>query len=189
MQENTLEQKAKPKRSRFLTVLLVLTSISLVSVFIGDVLPLFSGPKSDETLDQEQVELAKTKMLMLEYVDDEESKQAVHDSFEFAERRTRFIHTKAFLIYHLVHLITFGLGVAGVYLMFQLNKIGFHLYIIYCLLKVGSVYIVFPSELIIGSSVITELLLSGVFVFLYSRNLKDFDKHSDYDASEYEYSN
>jgi hypothetical protein len=63
-------------------------------------------------------------------------------------------------------------GLIGVIKMMQGNKLGFHLYIIYSLCSIGQLYIFVSPADIPSFVVIWNLVISGVFVLMYSRNLK-----------------
>lgn len=189
MQDNFQETVSHPKRSRFLNVLLVLTTISLAWFFFTNVLPMFSGPMNAEQLEQEEVRMAKAMVSLSDFFEGEESKQALSESFDFSFSRITYIHTRAFGSYYTLQFIIFLICSASVYFMFKLNKIGFHLYIIYSLLRDGGLYLVLPSNLIAPSEPLLNLAISGVFVFMYYRNLKDFEPNSGFDSNGFEYNN
>ena len=56
-------------------------------------------------------------------------------------------------------------------LMYQRNILGFHLYIIYNLAPVGSLYLFISPELVPSVIVMVNALISLVFVFLYAGHL------------------
>jgi hypothetical protein len=62
-------------------------------------------------------------------------------------------------------------GLVSVLLMFKRNIYGFHLYIIYSLLSSTSMYLIVSPSDVPSAVVVVNLLISGLFVFLYSRNL------------------
>ena len=78
---------------------------------------------------------------------------------------------ESFYLAMIVSLVTYLIGLFGALKMFQGQKIGFHLYIIYSLLAVGGVYLYISPQNIPSISIIFGLILSGIFVFMYSRNL------------------
>jgi hypothetical protein len=64
------------------------------------------------------------------------------------------------------------IGLLGALMMWQAKKLGFHLYIGYSLLAIIQIYFfVSPSD-VPSFVVIWGLLMSVLFVFMYSRNLK-----------------
>ena len=190
MMSETQTIKSSPKkRPVFLIVLLVLTSLSLLTTLFTGVFPLATGPMNDEQLQKEELNMAKSKSEMNKLFDDEEMKQALSDGLDLGFTKITFIHKKAFWIYHFLQFIAFGLGAAAVYFMFRLKKIGFHLYIIYCLISAAQVYLVFPKELIVTSEFVTGFLVSGVFVLLYAMNLKHFKENDEGQNNDFEYSN
>ena len=64
-----------------------------------------------------------------------------------------------------------SLGIAGAILMLRGRKLGFHLYIGYSLLAVLQLYFFASPADIPTIAVVFGLLFSGLFIFLYSRNL------------------
>ncbi len=62
-------------------------------------------------------------------------------------------------------------GYLGVLWMWHGKKIGFHSYVIYCLISIFSVYVFVPAETVPLIQPIFGSIISGIFVFLYSRNL------------------
>ncbi|MBL4861901.1 MAG: hypothetical protein JKY09_02645 [Crocinitomicaceae bacterium] len=154
------------RRPQFLKVLCILSFISIGMNFIFSLGGLLTGPTTEEDMLDRKVESATSiselkdvgmysmaeLMAKLERMAIE-----VNDSFYFAT---------------LISLITIGIGLYGVLKMWAGAKIGFHLYIIYCLLSIGAVYLYVSPSNIPSMVVIFNLLLSGMFVLMYSRNLK-----------------
>jgi hypothetical protein len=64
------------------------------------------------------------------------------------------------------------LGCFSAVLMYKRNILGFHAYIIYSLLAAGSIYFFVSPANIPSVILITNLLISLVFVLLYARHLK-----------------
>jgi len=188
MSDNFNPSLPSKKRPTFLIVLLILTTISLLGTFAFGIVPLFKGPMSEEQLIKKEVEIAKSKKELETLYKDEESRQAMSDILDDQFAELVYVQTKAFMMHHLFQLLIFVLGALGVYYMYRLNKLGFHFYIIYSLVSVGSVYLIFPPELISSLKVIIALLLSGVFVWLFAMNLKHFDQSDETDSS-YKYNN
>jgi hypothetical protein len=179
----------KRKKPTFLIILLILTSLSLLSTFFAGVIPLVSGPMNDEQLEQEEVNLAKTKKDLERLFGDEEIYETLSDSLDLSFAKVSYIQKSAFWIFHLFQLLTFSLGAAAVYYMYHLRKLGFHLYIVYCLVSIGQAYLIFPKELIVGAEIIGGFSTSALFVLLYALNLKHFNESGEDDSDSYQYSN
>jgi hypothetical protein len=62
-------------------------------------------------------------------------------------------------------------GYMGVLWMWNGKKIGFHSYVIYNIISVFSVYAIVPADSIPLFQPITGVIISGIFIFMYSRNL------------------
>jgi hypothetical protein len=72
----------------------------------------------------------------------------------------------------LLSIAVFFIGLIGVLFLWKSRKVGIHLYIIYSLLSVLEVYFFVNPQDIPTVVIIWNLLFSGLFVFLYSRNFK-----------------
>jgi hypothetical protein len=64
------------------------------------------------------------------------------------------------------------LGLLGVLFMWQGKRLGFHLYILYSISAAIQYYLFVSPADIPSFLIIWNVLISGVFVLLYSRNLK-----------------
>ena len=71
-----------------------------------------------------------------------------------------------------LNLIFTLLGIYAVFLMMKGAKFGFHLYIIHSILAIVGVYFYVSAANIPTFVIIVNLTISGVFIFMYSRNLK-----------------
>ena len=153
------------KRPSFLTAICVLSFITIGSNLIFGFIGLFSGPQSDEELLQAKVDLAKTSS---------ELKTAGLESWvdvmDQLDRMTVEIND-SFYLASILGLIVALIGLFGVLKMWQGMKMGFHLYIIYSLISVVSVYLYVSPANIPSFVIIFNLLISGLFIFMYSRNL------------------
>ncbi|MCK9220376.1 MAG: hypothetical protein PHF97_06575 [Bacteroidales bacterium] len=143
MEENTqpLLPESKPKRSNLLTVLCILT-------FIGSGMNMFSSfviSAFYETFIQVLQEIAE--------------KFNLPGMDVFLEAKPLFFFISGIL---------YAGSVAGAVLMFQLRKVGFHVYTIFqILLVIAPMYFMHLS----GPN-ISDLIFSGTFIILYSIHLK-----------------
>ena len=64
------------------------------------------------------------------------------------------------------------LGLYSALKMWKGSKIGFHLYIIYNLLSIGGIYLYVTPANIPTVFVVFNVVLSGIFILMYLRNLK-----------------
>jgi len=67
-----------------------------------------------------------------------------------------------------------GAGLAGIIFMFKRKELGFHLYIIYSLLYVAQSYLFVSPANVPLVLVLTNLGISGIFIYIYSRSLNWF---------------
>lgn len=163
---NEETQNQAPKRPVLLTVLCILSFIVVGFGLLGVLTSLVGGKPGVE-----QIEHAYkgTMQIASDFRD--------QNQVFFSDMLEQTAEMMAYQQHHywsvlLVNFITMGTGFAGVLMMFRGRKLGFHLYIIYNLLSVGGSFLIIPSHMIPMFAVITNLIFSGVFVFLYSLNLK-----------------
>ena len=154
------------KRPKYLTVLCILSFISIGLALLTGFFNLVSGPSSEEQIKEMQVLMTDSANEMenigADWLADMMSKGQgmaidVNDNFYLAS----FV-TIAYLL----------LGLLGVLKMWKGQAKGFHLYITYCLLSVISMYLYISPANISTFSVVINLMFSGLFILMYSRNLK-----------------
>lgn len=162
--ENELTQQEE-KRPTFLVVLCILTFINTGLNILTSLVQLISGPTSEEQLLQEKVELTKAANEMKDTGMD-----ALANMMEQLQAMTADIQAN-FYIAMTVALVAPLIGLFGALKMWKGEKLGFHLYIIYNLIAVGGIYLYVSPQNIPSLSIIFGLLLSGIFIFMYSRNL------------------
>lgn len=158
-----------PKRPNFLVFLLVLTSISLVMMLYSTLQGLLQGPKSQEYIEQlmaEQSEqIAEAKNVLGE---DGMLIEALESSIDFAI----YQNNEVFYSFHIWTFLQVLIGIAAVVFMFKLRKIGFHLYVAYCILPILISYLLFPAAYLSNFMIFGSILISGLFCLLYGLNLK-----------------
>lgn len=158
-------QQQEEKRPTFLTVLCILTFINIGINMLTLLFQLAVGPSSEEEMLAERVELTKATSQL---------EDAGMDGFAGMMDQLMAMTAEiqeSFYLAMLVSLVTYLIGLFGALKMWQGQKIGFHMYIIYSLLAVGGVYLYISPQNIPSISIIFGLILSGIFVFMYSRNL------------------
>lgn len=160
------EQKKNEQRPTFLTVLCVLSFVFIGLSLLFGLFGIASGPMNEEQLLETTVQMTKSA---------DEMRSLDMESFavmmEQIGRMSVSINNH-FYANGLVSIVVMVIGLFGIIKMMQGNKLGFHLYIIYSLLSIGQLYIFVSPADIPSFVVIWNLLFSGLFVFMYSRNLK-----------------
>lgn len=156
----------KFQRPPLLTVLSVLSLITIFFGLLGSVSGLFSGPPSAEVIES-NIASFSSNITVLEEAGE----------FYWAEVMTKIVklvtYTSAnFYMHSLIEIVGYATGLAGVILMLRGKKLGFHLYIIYSLIMVFSIYASAPVSEIPSFYLIMLASVSLIFIFLYSRNLK-----------------
>jgi hypothetical protein len=72
---------------------------------------------------------------------------------------------------NLINVLVLACGAVAAWFMYQRNQLGFHLYIVYNLASVGSIYLFISPSLIPSIIVWVNSLLALVFVLLYAKHL------------------
>jgi hypothetical protein len=162
LDDNMNNQKERPQT---LLVLCILSWTSIGFSLITSVVSFFRGPISPERMEE-----AKGDMLSLISEATSSGMESIADIFSKLQHMTEVYNANHYSFYGL-SIIVLLVGLGGVVWMFLGKKQGFHLYIAYSLLSVIQIYLfLVPAEI---PSVLTlfGLLFSGLFIFLYSRNL------------------
>ena len=164
------DQEEKKKRPVLLTVLCVLSFITIGFGTIGILGSLVSGKPSLEEID-------KGYNTTIQAASDLRDQNAVWAANFFEQMAEMNVYQQQrFVAVQLLNVVMIITGFIGVLFMLRGRKLGFHLYIIYNLLGIGGVYLIVPFELVPKIVLILNLFLSGLFVFLYSLNLKWMNK-------------
>jgi hypothetical protein len=159
------EPIVKKKRPVFLLVLVILSSINMSVSLLGSFSGMLGAKPDAKMIKQAKLEFANMREQLEEggaadftYIIDQ--MESVTDNM--------FKHFQA---YNSVQFLILVLGLAGVILMYQRRKLGFHFYIIYSLGLVVLPYLFNPISGIPTILTIVGILYGGVWVLLYSRNL------------------
>ena len=171
MEYNQLENnQEEEKRPTFLLVLCILTFVNTGFTILGGISSIISGPPSKEEIKAANVELAKS-IEQLEKV----SLDYWVDVIKRIQLMTEAMYAN-FVAYNAVSILVAIAGVAAAFLMLKGKKLGFHVYICYSFLYVLQGYLFVSAAVIPSFIIIINLLIAGVFVLLYSRNLNWLNK-------------
>lgn len=156
----------QPKRPVFLTVLGVLSLITIGFGILSSVLGLLSGPMSAADLEATLAGSAQSAQ-QLQEMGESEWAETIFKIMQLA------VYTNAnFYTDKLLNLGIYSLGFVGVVSMLKGRKLGFHLYIIYNILSLFSIYASAPIDQVPTFYLGLFGVIAAIFVFLYSRNLK-----------------
>ncbi len=158
-----------PNRPNFLVFLIVLTGISVFMLIYNSLDGLTKGPFTEEYLEQF---LAEQYDMLEELKDVFGSSGRVVEIAEQAISMAIYQNNEVFYLFNVMTLIQALLGMAAIVLMFRLRKIGFHLYVAYCLFPVMMTYALFPAGMVSSYMIVGTLLISTLFCVLYGLNLK-----------------
>jgi hypothetical protein len=164
--ENKLNKRVKIPISLLITG--IISIIGTSSAILSSIQSLVMGKPSQSEINETKIEIAKS----LEEVQ--------KNKIEFLERLLRNLQImidamyENFILYSLVAGIVATIGLIGIILMFRRKELGFHLYIIYCLVYVSQNYLFVSPANVPVILVIGNLLISGLFIFIYSRSINWF---------------
>ena len=161
----------QPQKSRIPQLLLVTGIISLLgtgSTILSSLMSIILGKPSPEEITESKLELARS----LEQVE--------KNDVQFLEELIRNLQImldamyQNFFLYTFVAALVAGVGLVGIIVMFKRKELGFHLYIIYSLLYVAQSYLFVSPANVPLVLVLTNLGVSGIFIYIYSRSLNWF---------------
>ena len=162
---DTLHEENK-RRPTFLTVLCILTFITTgFNLVAGLFNVVITGRQSEEAMLEAKVQMAESVTGLKEL-----GMTSFVDFMEKLERMTVEINDN-FYMAAIVSLITVAIGLFSALKMWKGFKVGFHLYIVYNLLAIAGIYLYVSPGNIPSFVVIVNVILSAIFVFMYSRNL------------------
>ncbi|MBU2018108.1 MAG: hypothetical protein KJ941_00560 [Bacteroidetes bacterium] len=153
------------ERPKGLLVLAILSWVNIGFSLITGLIKWLSGPLSSTQMKESKVEMLT---LMNEMKDN--GMDSFHDFFSKVLHLTEVFNQQHYYVYGLTVLFLI-VGLLGVYFMFIGKKLGFHLYIIYCILTTLHVYFFLAPSEVPTLMTIWSIILSGLFIFLYSRHL------------------
>ena len=150
----------------FLIVLVILTLLNTGLALLVGVFSLVVGKPSEKEILESKVQMARSivelrKLKMDDFVDVFTKMEAINDAM-YAN----------FIMFNLLAVFIAGIGAASAFMMLKRMKLGFHAYIVYSFLSILSVYAFVAPVNVPSILILTNAILAGLFVFLYSRNLK-----------------
>jgi len=160
------------KRPKFLFVISILSFVHIGFTVMTSIFGVLGGKLSPEELEtsklqfaesQEQLDtLAQSEKVDLSYWSEILTKLEIMSDNMYAN----------FVAYNGLMLLVALFAAIAVYLMFIGKKLGFHLYIVYCFLYIiQSYFFTTPSD-VPTFVIVLNTLYGGIWVFMYSRNLK-----------------
>ncbi len=154
------------KRPIFLTVLCILTFIALGFSSLSFLASLFSAAPT-------AVEIERSQAVFIDAANKLRSDHLMGfaDIMEQMGQMTRHMLENA-NVQKLLTGLTLVAGLFGTLLMWQGKKMGFHLYVGYCILQFAMPYMLVPAEFVPLFIPISNGILSLIFIVMYSVNLK-----------------
>ena len=160
------------KRPKFLSVISILSFVHIGFTIVTSLYGIAGGKLSPEELEvaklqfaesQEQLDtLAKSEKVDMSYWSEILTKMEIMSDNMYAN----------FSMYNSLILLVSIFALVAVYLMFTGKKLGFHFYIGYCFLYVVQSYFFTAPNDVPTFVIVLNILYGGIWVYLYSRNLK-----------------
>lgn len=157
----------KPKRPNFLIFLIVLSAISMVMSLSTSVSGLSSGAPTEE----EREAYVATQYESINELKDQ-GFDGMAEILEEVLHMTIYQNEEVYSSFYILTLLYTLLGMAAIVLMFQLRKLGFHLYVLYSLSPIIVTYVLIPVAMIPTFVIMGSLVISLLFCVLYGLNLK-----------------
>lgn len=164
MDQLAIEDSEK-RRPRFLLVLCILSFVYIGWALISGVISLMAGPMNEEEVLTFRVELTKQMSEMRELGAD-----GVALFFEKILHMVESTNASHYA-FGASNLFILGIGLLGTIWMLRGRKLGFHFYIIYSLLASVHLYFFVSAAYVPTMLIVFNILISGLFIFMYSRNL------------------
>ena len=163
--DNTNGLNNTSKAPRGLIVLVVLTLINTGFSVLSALFSLFRKAPTIKELQGGKVEMAKSII--------ELKNRGMDSMVSFMEQIQAMTEAMQpfYIQSNIVNVFIFACGAISAILMYRRKSNGFHLYIIYNLAAAGSLYLFISPSLVPTVIVVTNLILSFVFVLLYARHL------------------
>jgi hypothetical protein len=160
-----LETEEKKERPTFLLVLCILTFINTGIAAISGLIGMLGGGPSEAEQQQGRVEMAKAI--------DAFRKLKANYAIEIMEKLQLMLDAinNNYVFYNGVTMIVALLGAFGALEMFRGKKLGFHFYIGYCFFFTLQIYLFVSPSNIPSFLVIYNVIVSALFILMYSRNL------------------
>ena len=160
------------KRPKFLLVISILSFVNLGLSVLTSFFGAISGTPSSDELEaaklqfansQDKLEsLAQSEKVDMSYWSEILTKMEIMSDNMYAN----------FSTYNTLILLVSIFALVAVYLMFTGKKLGFHFYIAYCFLYVIQSYFFTAPNDVPTFVIVLNILYGGIWVYLYSRNLK-----------------
>ena len=179
------KQNERPQQApTFLRTLVILSLITIIYGLLMRMLSISSGPISQKDLDEfltNIMEGSSDKGLFKGgfFYGNSAGINSLYENGEFfwADTISKIInlvrYTNAnFYMDQLINIGGYCIGLAGVIFMLRGRKLGFHLYIIYNLVMMVSIYASAPASEVPAFYLLSSAFVSLLFILLYSRNLK-----------------
>ena len=153
------------KPPKGLMVLLILTWINTLFSILSTLFTLIFVRPKPEDLAKDKVEMAKSIVELKKLGLD-----SVVNLLERIQAMTEALQPY-FIELNLVNLLVLMVGAVSALLMYRRNILGFHLYIVYNLASVGSIYLFVSPSVVPSIIIIVNSAFSLLFVLLYARHL------------------
>lgn len=167
-EDTTQHSGGANKRPQSLVVLLALSAVNIIAGLYGSINTFFVGPLSELEMEESMAELYK----LIAQLETQGATEKIIAMTEQVLSYSGFVNSNSFYLNATIGLITLLIGIASIYLMYNLRKLGFHVYVLYSVLPVIAMYLVAPASLVPNLFLAYYMAISVIFALLYARHLK-----------------
>lgn len=165
---NQPEPKQSIKKPVLLIILLVLSSIYVFFGLVSSTKSIVSGPLTEEQLEEGFIPL----YTLISNAEEQGSAESLVNMLHLVMDYSAYVNNNSFYLNAMLLLLTYIIGAAAIYFMYNMRKTGFHLYVLYSFMPVIAMYLVSPSNLIPNIYIVFYLFIAVFFALLYGLNLK-----------------
>jgi hypothetical protein len=156
----------KKKRTNGLIALCILSGIYILLNVFTPAVGLVNGPMTDEDIREQKLQLLSSY--------NEETLELMGGMV--SENVAMLEHTQEHhYTIHGVNLIIYILGAFAVILLFRQQKLGFHLYLMYCIFEIAATLYFFGQFRMILAATLFIGVVAVVFIILYWQQVKKMD--------------
>lgn len=166
MTDQITSESEPGKRPIFLKVLCILTFISTGGSILVSMSRIATGPFTYEEMTEQKADMQK---LITDF--EEVGADYWVNYMESVKRFSVQANDNHNLVMFLALMVA-SVGFVGALMMWRGQKIGFHLYIVYCIIGIAAVYLYASAANIHSLNTMVSAVFALLFIFMYSRNLK-----------------
>lgn len=162
--EQLQEVQPPNKRPTFLKVLCILSFIATGWMVFSSLTGFLSGPLSPDDLEKTFSSISSMSSI---FGDSKDINLVLEKTIE----KQKLVNAN-FYLNSFINTVVYAIGFLGVLWMWRFKKKGFHVYVIYSILSLCSIYIIIPISIVLPLEIIQSGVFCSLWIALYAMNLK-----------------